>query len=125
HVEDHCAALDLLLERGRPGETYNIGGGTELTNLELTGAILKEVGKPMSLIRRVKDRPGHDRRYSLDTTRLRRLGWRPRVAFKDGLAATVEWYRSQSGWWKAIKSESQEYRRFHEAQYGEEPPSRP
>jgi dTDP-glucose 4,6-dehydratase len=123
HVEDHCRALDLLIEKGRPGETYNIGGGTELTNLELTQQILALVGKPKSLIKPVKDRPGHDRRYSLDTSRLKSLGWAPQVPFEEGLASTVEWYRSQDKWWKAIKSESQEYRQFHQKHYGEEPAS--
>ncbi len=123
HVEDNCRALDLLIEKGRPGETYNIGGGTELTNLELTEQILALVGKPKSLIKPVKDRPGHDRRYSLDTSRLKSLGWAPQVPFEEGLASTVEWYRSQDKWWKTIKSESQEYRQFHQKHYGEEPAS--
>ncbi|HEX9725248.1 MAG TPA: dTDP-glucose 4,6-dehydratase [Vicinamibacteria bacterium] len=123
HVEDHCRGLSLLMDKGRPGETYNIGGGTELTNMELTTRILALVGKPSSLIKKVSDRPGHDRRYSLDTTRLRSLGWRPSVDFDTGLAATVEWYRSNQGWWKAIKSGSHEYRRFYQKHYGEEPAS--
>lgn len=123
HVEDHCRGLTLLMEKGRPGETYNIGGGTEITNLELTERILNLVGKPKSLIKTVADRPGHDRRYSLDTTRLRSLGWKPGVSFDEGLASTVEWYRSHQEWWKAIKSGSQEYRQFYQKHYGEEPAS--
>jgi dTDP-glucose 4,6-dehydratase len=119
HVDDHCGALDLVIEKGQPGTTYNIGGGTELGNLELTERILALVGKPKSLIKKVADRPGHDRRYSLDTTRLRGLGWRPGVDFDEGLASTVEWYRSHEGWWKDIKSGSQEYRRFYQEHYGE------
>jgi dTDP-glucose 4,6-dehydratase len=124
HVEDHCRGLSLLMDKGRPGETYNIGGGTELTNMELTKRILALVGKPPSLIKKVSDRPGHDRRYSLDTKRLRSLGWRPSVDFDAGLAATVEWYRSNERWWKDIKSGSHEYRQFYQKNYGGEPASR-
>ena len=124
HVEDHCRGLSLLMDKGRPGETYNIGGGTELTNMELTKRILTLVGKPASLIKKVSDRPGHDRRYSLDTTRLRSLGWSPSIDFDTGLAGTVEWYRSNERWWKAIKSGSHEYRQFYQKHYGEEPASR-
>jgi dTDP-glucose 4,6-dehydratase len=119
HVEDHCRALDLLFEKGELGETYNIGGGTELTNLVLTEHILDLVGKPKTLIQPVKDRPGHDRRYALDTTKLRQLGWSPEVPFENGLASTVEWYRRHADWWKAIKSGSREYRRFYEKHYGD------
>jgi dTDP-glucose 4,6-dehydratase len=125
YVEDHCRALDLLFEKGEAGETYNIGGGTELTNLALTERILEFVGKPKTLIRPVKDRPGHDRRYALDTSKLRRLGWSPVVAFEKGLADTVEWYRSHADWWKAIKSGSREYRRFYREHYGDESTERP
>ena len=124
HVEDHCRGLTLLMDKGQPGETYNIGGGTELTNMELTKRILALVGKPASLIKKVSDRPGHDRRYSLDTTRLRSLGWKSSFDFDTGLAATVEWYRSNEEWWKAIKSGSSEYRQFYQKNYGEEPASR-
>jgi dTDP-glucose 4,6-dehydratase len=123
HVEDHCRALDLVMEKGQPGTTYNIGGGTELSNLELTERILALLGKPKSLIKKVADRPGHDRRYSLDTTRLRNLGWVPAVSFEEGLASTVEWYRSHEHWWRAIKSGSQEYRQFYRKHYGEGPAS--
>ena len=118
HVEDHCRAIDFLLHEGVPGETYNIGGGHELPNLELTRRVLAMVGKPESLIAHVTDRPGHDRRYSLDTTKLRSLGWAPRVPFDEGLRATVDWYRENPGWWQRIKSGSAEYRRFHEQHYG-------
>ncbi len=124
HVEDHCRGLTLLMDKGQPGETYNIGGGTELTNMELTERILALVGKPASLIKKVSDRPGHDRRYSLDTTRLRSLGWKSSFDFDTGLAATVEWYRSNEEWWKAIKSGSRDYRQFYQKNYGEEPASR-
>jgi dTDP-glucose 4,6-dehydratase len=116
-VEDHCRALDLLIEKGRIGETYNVGGGYELANIELTERILDLVGKPKSLIQKVKDRPGHDRRYSLDTTRLRQVGWAPKVAFEEGLASTVEWYRNNDAWWKQIKSGSEEYKKFYKQHY--------
>lgn len=118
HVEDHCRGLDVLLEKGRPGDTYNIGGGSELTNLEMTERILELLGKPRSLVRHVKDRPGHDRRYSLDSRRLQALGWRPRVSLVDGLASTVEWYRAHVSWWKKIKHESEEYQSFYARHYG-------
>ena len=118
HVEDHCRAIDHLLEEGVLGETYNIGGGHELTNLELTRKVLALLGKPESLIEHVTDRPGHDRRYSLDTGKLRASGCAPRVTFDEGLEATVRWYRDNPGWWQRIKNGSDEYRRFHEKHYG-------
>ena len=121
HVDDHCRAIDLLLDQGRPGETYNIGGGSEMTNAELTARILKILGKPESLIRRVTDRPGHDRRYSLATDKLRGLGWQPEVDFDSGLERTVQWYAEHRGWWERIKTKSAEYRRFHEEHYGAAP----
>src|SRR3989442_766545 len=92
HVDDHCRAVDVLIERGAPGETYNVGGGNEVPNIELTRRILGLLGKPETLIRRVADRPGHDRRYSLGCERLRGLGWSPQVPFDQGLRARVEWY---------------------------------
>jgi dTDP-glucose 4,6-dehydratase len=125
HVDDHCRALDLLIGKGEPGETYNIGGATELTNLELTDRILACLDKPKSLIRRVEDRPGHDRRYSLDTVRLRRLGWSPEVVFDEGISSTVKWYQDHVDWWKAIKSGNKEYRRFYEKHYGGTPARSP
>jgi dTDP-glucose 4,6-dehydratase len=118
HVDDHCRAIDLLLQEGVPGETYNIGGGQELENLELTRRVLAMVGKPESLIAYVPDRPGHDRRYSLDTAKLRSLGFSPLVPFDAGLRATIEWYRANPGWWQRIKHGSDEYRRFHDRHYG-------
>jgi len=121
HVDDHCRAIDLLIEYGKPGETYNIGGGVEVTNLDLTRRILDHLGKPQSLIRHVADRPGHDRRYSLDTAKLRRLGWAPSVSFPEGLERTIRWYEENQAWWKRIKSRSEEYRRFHRRHYGYEP----
>ena len=93
HVADHCRAIDVLLEKAVTGQVYNVGGGHELTNVDLTHKILQAVGRPVSLIRPVADRLGHDRRYALDTTKLRRLGWAPRESFDEGLASVVDWYR--------------------------------
>ena len=106
HVDDHCRAVDMLLEKGAPGETYNVGGGNEIPNIDLTRRVLKLLGKPESLIRPVTDRPGHDRRYSLDCGKLRAMGWAPEVPFEQGLKATVDWYRSNESWWRPIKEQS-------------------
>jgi len=118
HVDDHCRALDLVIERGEPGEVYNIGGGNEVANLDLTRRILELAGRPASLIRPVPDRPGHDRRYALDTTKLRGLGWRPEVSFDQGLSDTVAWYRENEWWWRPIKQGDPAFRRYYEQQYG-------
>ena len=117
HVRDVVEAYLLLLERGAAGEVYNVGGGYEAPNLEITRRILALTGRDESLVRHVADRPGHDRRYALDTTRLRALGWAPRRYFDDALAATVEWYRERRDWWEPIKSG--EYLRYYREQYGE------
>ncbi|MGH7730091.1 MAG: dTDP-glucose 4,6-dehydratase [Candidatus Eiseniibacteriota bacterium] len=119
HVEDHCAALVTLLRHpGIEGETFNIGGGKELDVLTVTGAILRLLGKPATLIRHVEDRPGHDRRYALDCDKLRRLtGWARRIAFEEGLRETVDWYRSHEGWWRPIKEG--EFRAYYERMYGQ------
>jgi dTDP-glucose 4,6-dehydratase len=117
HVDDHCAAIDLVIEKGVDGDVYNIGGGNEVTNIELTRRILQLTGKPDSLIRPVADRLGHDRRYALDTTKLRALGWAPRHVFADGLAATVEWYKASPWWWQPIKHEDPAYQAYYKAQY--------
>ena len=118
HVLDHCRALDLLTTQGTPGEVYNIGGGNEMANTAITNQILDLVGRPTSLIQHVPDRPGHDRRYRLDTTKLRALGWTPKHDFMDGLRAVVEWYRDNDSWWRPIKDEDQEFRSYYEKQYG-------
>jgi dTDP-glucose 4,6-dehydratase len=118
HVADHCAAVDLLIERGVSGEVYNIGGGNQVRNIDLTHRILELLGKPASLIQRVSDRLGHDRRYSLDTAKLQAAGWRPRVSFDRGLAETVSWYREHERWWRRIKDDDPEFRKYYSDQYG-------
>jgi dTDP-glucose 4,6-dehydratase len=118
HVRDHCRAVDLLIERGAAGEVYNIGGGHELANLDLTRAILRIIGKPESLVTNVPDRPGHDRRYALDSTKLAALGWKPEVEFETGLSNTIEWYRSNEWWWRPIKQSDPAFRAYYETQYG-------
>ena len=117
HVDDHCRAVDVLLDKGEPGETYNVGGGNEVPNIELTRRVLKLLGKPESLIRPVTDRPGHDRRYSLDCGKLRSLGWAPAVPFGEGLRATVEWYREHESWWRPIKEQSPAFRDHYQRHY--------
>jgi dTDP-glucose 4,6-dehydratase len=104
HVLDHCRGIDTVLHKGQTGEIYNVGGGNERENIEVIYALLDLLGKPRSLIHYVQDRPGHDRRYSIDTTKLRGLGWEPQHSFEDGLRETVEWYRDNPWWWQKIKS---------------------
>jgi len=119
HVEDHCAALVTLLRHpGIEGETFNIGGGKELDVLTVTSAILKLLGKPATLVRHVEDRPGHDRRYAVDSGKLERLtGWAPRVGFEDGIRGTVDWFRANDAWWRPIKQG--EFRAYYERMYGQ------
>ncbi|WP_310725862.1 dTDP-glucose 4,6-dehydratase [Streptomyces sp. N2A] len=103
HVDDHCRGIHLVLERGRPGEVYHIGGGEELTNLHLTKLLLDACGAGPDRIRHVADRPGHDRRYALDDRKLRALGYAPEVPFRTGLLRTVAWYRDNPGWWQPLR----------------------
>jgi dTDP-glucose 4,6-dehydratase len=117
HVEDHCRAIDLLITNGAEGEVYNIGGGNEVMNVDLTKRILGSLGKPLSLIQPVADRPGHDRRYCLDTSKLRSLGWTPQVPFEQGLRDTVDWYRTNDWWWRPIKEQDPAFRSYYKAQY--------
>ena len=119
HVDDHCRALDLVIERGTNGEVYNVGGGNEVANRDLTARILVELGKPDSLIRPVADRPGHDRRYCLDSSKLSGLGWTPRTPFAEGLSATVAWYRANEWWWRPIKEQDAAFRAYYQAQYAD------
>src|SRR5919109_1824190 len=116
YVLDNCAAIDRVLRDGRDGEVYDIAGGHEVTNVAVTPEILRLLGKSDSLIRRVADRPGHDRRYALDGAKLARLGWAPRYPFASALEATVRWYREHDAWWRPLKSG--EFRAYYERQYG-------
>ncbi len=117
HVQDHCDAVRRVLMNGQAGRVYNIGGDNELTNLALTKAILAELGKGDEMIRHVKDRLGHDRRYAVDAGRMKtELGWKPTIPWAAGLTETVRWYRENESWWRAIKSG--DYRHYYEKQYG-------
>ena len=115
-VDDFCAGIDLVLERGEAGEAYNLGGPDELPNIEVVRMILALTGRDESLIEHITDRPGHDRRYSLSSDKARGLGWEPAVGFADGLRRTVEWYRENEWWWGPIRSG--EYRSYYERHYG-------
>jgi dTDP-glucose 4,6-dehydratase len=118
HVDDHCRAIDVVIARGADGEVYNIGGGNEVRNVDLTHRLLELVGRDRDMIQPVADRVGHDRRYALDTGKLRGLGWAPDVAFDEGLAETVRWYRENEWWWRPIKEQDEAFRAYYEAQYG-------
>jgi dTDP-glucose 4,6-dehydratase len=115
-AEDHCSAIELVLREGRAGEVYNVGG-EERENLELVGRIVELTGADPGLVRHVEDRPGHDRRYALDSSKLRGLGWAPQQELADGLERTVAWYRKHRAWWEPIKSG--EFRAYYEQQYAE------
>lgn len=116
YVEDHCAAIDLILRNGTDGEVYNIGGHNERTNLEVVKTILRQLDKPESLITYVRDRPGHDMRYAIDPTKIHReLGWLPATKFDDGIRRTVEWYLSNRPWWQHILAG--EYQNYYERMY--------
>ena len=117
YVEDHCDAIWTVLNNGRPGEVYNIGGNNELTNRQITEIILREMGKSWDeSVQYVKDRPGHDRRYAIDAGRMKReLGWEPKHRFEQAIKTTIQWYRDNQSWWRAIKSG--EYLKYYEMQY--------
>ena len=118
HVEDHCEAIDLILQNGRVGEVYNIGGHNERTNLQVVKTILKALDKPESLIKFVTDRPGHDRRYAIDPTKMEtELGWKPKYVFDTGMAQTIQWYLDNKEWWEHIISG--EYSNYFEKMYGD------
>lgn len=118
HVTDHCSAIDSVFHRGRPGQVYNIGGNNESTNLDLIRLILAHLGKSESLIHFVKDRPGHDRRYAIDNTKMTsELGWTPKYSFADGLSETIEWYLANQDWMKRVISGS--YREYYQQMYAQ------
>ena len=118
YVEDHCSAIDLIIRRGRVGEVYNIGGHNERTNMQVVKTILKALGKPESLIRHVTDRPGHDRRYAIDPSKIHReLGWLPKTTFDEGIQKTVRWYLDNRQWWEEILSG--EYQAYYARMYGD------
>lgn len=118
HVSDHCEAIDLILHKGKEGEVYNIGGHNERTNLDVVKTILRELGKPESLIEFVKDRPGHDLRYAIDPAKIEReLGWHPVYNFDTGIRQTIQWYLDNKEWWENIVSG--EYTKYFEKMYGE------
>jgi dTDP-glucose 4,6-dehydratase len=116
HVEDHCAAIELVLREGAAGEVYNVGANEEHENVELTRAIVERLGVDPALVRHVDDRAGHDRRYSLETTKIRSLGWKPRRDWLEGVQATIDWYRDRRDWWEPIKR-SGGFREYYEKQY--------
>jgi len=106
HVDDHCRGIALVIAKGEPGQSYNIGGGLELNNRELTERVLDAMGADWSSVRAVEDRKGHDRRYSVDDSRLRALGYAPQHRFEDGLLETVQWYRDNEAWWRPLKAKA-------------------
>ncbi|MGZ7109373.1 MAG: dTDP-glucose 4,6-dehydratase, partial [Methanobacterium sp.] len=117
HVHDHCSAIDVVLHNGKMGEIYNIGGNNEKTNIQIVKLILKNLGKDESLIKYVKDRPGHDRRYAIDSTKIQEeLKWKPEYTFENGLSETIKWYLDNRNWWERIKSG--EYIEYYQKMYG-------
>lgn len=118
HVADHCTGIETVMDKGCPGEIYNIGGDNQRPNVEIVRMILEVTGKDESLIKHVDDRPGHDRRYALDSTKLLSAGWQRTHDFQEGMRATIRWYMENQQWWRAIK-ESDEHRRFSEKWYAD------
>lgn len=119
HVDDHCTGIDIVLHHGVQGEIYNIGGDNERTNVEITHLILDHLKKPESLIKRVADRLGHDRRYSVSSEKLKDMGWSPNRKFEEGIRDTIDWYVNNQTWWRTIKEKSEEYKSFFEKNYAE------
>lgn len=117
YVRDHCAAIAAVLEKGRAGEIYNVGGNNEKANIEIVRLILKELGKSEELITYVQDRPGHDRRYAIDNTKITtELGWKPSYTFEEGIQDTIQWYLRNSDWMERVTSG--EYQNYYEKMYG-------
>ena len=119
YVDDHCLGILHALKKGRPGEVYNISSKTELENIELTRCLLKILGKSESLVESVKDRLGHDRRYAIDSSKLRKLGWKEKSAFDAAFRSTVLWYREHESWWRAIKDKKEEFQTYYTKAYGQ------
>ncbi len=117
YVTDHCEAIDFVLHHGETGNVYNVGGGNERTNIEITQFILNHLNKSNTLIRKVADRPGHDRRYAVDCSKINRLGWKPRFRFEEAMAETIDWYVKHEPWWRKIKEKQAEYREFLKKNY--------
>ena len=116
YVKDHCSAICAVLERGRPGQIYNIGGNNERSNLEIVHLLIKELGKSEQLITHVKDRPGHDRRYAIDNTKITtELGWVPSVTFEEGMITTIQWYLNHQDWMSHVTSG--EYQSYYQTMY--------
>lgn len=118
YVEDNCEAIDLVLSKGSAGEVYNIGGENERQNIEITNFILKELNKTTVSIEYVADRPGHDRRYSIDCGKVKKLGWQPKTKLEDGLHKTISWYQANRPWWEKIKEKQEEFKQFYAEWYG-------
>lgn len=118
YVSDNCAAIDIVLHKGQVGEIYNIGAGNEEKNITITDIILKILDKPKSLIEFVADRPGHDRRYSVNIDKIRQLGWKPEKDFSQAMDATIKWYVDNEPWWRKIKEKQEEYKSFYKKHYG-------
>ena len=117
YVEDHCEAIDLVIKKGEIGETYCVGGNSEKPNIEITKKIIGLMDKSEDFIEYVKDRPGHDRRYAINFSKIKNeLGWKPKVSFEEGIVKTIEWYKNNEDWWKNIKSGS--YKEYYAKQYG-------
>jgi dTDP-glucose 4,6-dehydratase len=117
YVEDHCAAIDLVLHKGKPGEVYNVGGHNEKRNIDIVELIVDTLGKSRNLIKHVSDRLGHDRRYAIDPTKIEtELGWKPQYTFETGIKKTIQWYLDHEDWWRKIKSG--EYMDYYKKQYG-------
>lgn len=119
YVEDHCDAIDFIINNGYAGNIYNIGGGQEMQNIEITEIILKDLRKPDTLKKYVKDRPGHDRRYSLDISKIRGMGWSPKHTFDSAIRETIDWYLKNEQWWRKIKDGKREFREFKDKWYSE------
>ena len=117
YVLDNCEAIDLILHKGKIGEIYNIGAGNEEENITITTTILKLLEKSSDLIKYVKDRPGHDRRYSVNIEKIKALGWEPKINFHEAIRETVNWYLANEDWWRKIKEKQEEYKRFYKSQY--------